>query len=114
MATSSNRDLLRRLRAAVARVAEIELAELDRQIAAQERARLRPAQSSTASAREQEQALLRVMQEAGTPLPPREIAQRLGVSRSTIFRLLEAAQQRGFVDRVAPARYRVREEVPPM
>ena len=60
------------------RLAELEIAELDRQIAALERARPRPGAAPMIN-RDQERELLRVMQAAGTPLPPREIAQRLDV-----------------------------------
>lgn len=73
MANPSNLELLCRLRDAVARASELELADLDRQIKALERAR--PVSHVTQLAgREHERALLRVMQAAGTPLPPREIA----------------------------------------
>jgi predicted Rossmann fold nucleotide-binding protein DprA/Smf involved in DNA uptake len=113
MATLSNLDLLRRLRAAVARASELEIADLDRQIAAIERAKPRPP-SATPSARDSEQALLRVMQEAGAPLPPREIAQRLDVPPATASRWLVVAMRRGFIERVSHARYQVRKEVPPM
>jgi len=58
--------------------------------------------------------MLRVMQAAGTPLPPREVAQRLGSAPKTVSRWLAAARRRGFVERVGGARYRVVEEVPPL
>ncbi len=113
MATSSNLDVLRRLRDAVARASELELADLDRQIKAQERAR--PVSHATQLAgREHEREMLRVMQAAGTPLPPREIAQRLDTLPKTVSRWLASAKRHGFVERVDGARYQVRKEVPPL
>jgi DNA-binding IclR family transcriptional regulator len=56
--------------------------------------------------------MLRVMQAAGAPLPPREIAQRLGQPPKTVSRWLAAAHRRGFVERAGGARYRVVAEVP--
>jgi len=114
MANSTHLDLLRRLRDATARASELELADLDRQIVAHERGRPRPVSIQTASARKHEQALLRVMQEAGPPLPPREIAQRLGVPPATASRWLDAAMRRGFIERVGHARYQIKKEVPPL
>ena len=111
MATPSNLDVLRRLRDAVARASELELADLDRQIKALERAR--PVSHATQLAgREHEREMLRVMQAAGAPLPPREIAQRLDAVPKTVSRWLAAAKRRGFVERVDGARYQVRKEVP--
>lgn len=108
--------LLRKHRETCLRLAELETAELDRQIAALERPRPRPATSATPAAghasREHEREMLRVMQAAGTPLPPREIAQRLGTRPKTVSRWLAAAHRRGFVDRVGGARYAVAKEVP--
>jgi len=113
MATSSNLEVLRRLRDAVARAYELELADLDRQIKALERAK--PVFHATQLAgREQERALLRAMQQAKEPLPPREIAQRLDTTPKTVSRWLAAARRRGFVERVDGARYQVRKEVPPL
>jgi predicted Rossmann fold nucleotide-binding protein DprA/Smf involved in DNA uptake len=119
MATS-NLELLRQLRDAVRRAGdaahrahELELADLDRQIQALERAR--PVSHTTQLAgheHEHERALLRVMQAAGTPLPPREIASRLDAAPKTVCRWLAAAKQRGYVERVDRARYQVRKEVP--
>lgn len=117
MATS-NLELLRQLRDAVRRAAdavrrahELELADLDRQIQALERSK--PVSHTTQLAgHEHERALLRVMQAAGTPLPPREIAQRLEAAPKTVCRWLAAAKRRGYVERVDRARYQVRKEVP--
>jgi DNA-binding IclR family transcriptional regulator len=75
--------------------------------------RARPVSHATQVAgREHERALLRTMQAAGTPLPPREIAQRLGATPKTVSRWLAAAKRRGYVERVDGARYQVRKEVP--
>jgi predicted Rossmann fold nucleotide-binding protein DprA/Smf involved in DNA uptake len=110
---NSNLDVLRRLRDAVARARELELADLDRQIKALERAR--PVSHATQLAGyEHERALLRVMQAAGTPLPPREIASRLDAVPKTVCRWLAAAKRRGYVERVDGARYAVTKEVPPL
>jgi DNA-binding MarR family transcriptional regulator len=113
MATSSNFELLCRLRDVVARAYELELADLDRQIKTLERARLVP-RAARLAGREHERELLRVMQAAGAPLPPREIASRLDTSPQTVSRWLAAAKRRGFVERVGGARYQVRKEVPPL
>jgi predicted Rossmann fold nucleotide-binding protein DprA/Smf involved in DNA uptake len=112
MVTTSNLELLHRLRDAIHRTSELELADLDRQIRALER--VRPVSRTQRDGREHERTLLRAMQAAATPLPPREIAQRLGHPPKTVCRWLAAAKRRGFVERVDGARYRVREEVPPL
>lgn len=109
--TSPNLELLRQLRDAVRRASELQLADLNRQIKALERAR--PVSRVTKLAgREHERALLRVMQAAGTPLPPREIAQRLDATPKTVSRWLAAAKRRGYVERVDGACYQVVKEVP--
>jgi DNA-binding MarR family transcriptional regulator len=97
----------------VARASELELTDLDRQI--KEEKRKKPVSHVTQIAgREHERALLRVMQAAGTPLPPREIAQRLDATPKTVSRWLAAAKRRGYVERVDGARYQVAKEVPPL
>ena len=111
MAQTSNLPLLRKLLEQSDRLYALERADFDRQIKALERAR--PMSHATQLAgREHERAMLRVMQAAGTPLPPREIAQRLGSAPKTVSRWLAAARRHGFVERVAGARYQVRGEVP--
>ena len=111
MATSSNLDVLRRLRAAVARSSELELADLDRRIRELERSR--PVSHETRLAgREHTHRLLRVLQQAKEPLPPREIASRLETSPQNVSRWLAAAKRQGYVERVAGARYQVTREVP--
>lgn len=111
MAQTSNLELLHRLRDAVARSHELELADLDRQIKALERAK--PVTHTTQLAgRENERRMLQVMQAAKEPLPPREIAHRLDSNPRTVSRWLCAAKRRGYVERVDGARYQVRKEVP--
>ena len=106
--------LLQKHRETYLRLVELETAELDRQI---ERAKPRFSTTSAPTTagradREHEREMLRVMQQAGTPLPPREIAQRLGTRPKTVSRWLAAAHRRGFVERVGSARYAVAKEVP--
>jgi predicted Rossmann fold nucleotide-binding protein DprA/Smf involved in DNA uptake len=113
MAQTSNLELLRRLRDAVARAQELELADLDRQIRTLERARP-VSHAAQLAGREHTQRLLRVMQQAQEPLPPRELAQRLESDPRTVSRWLVAAKRQGYVERVAGARYQVRKEVPPL
>lgn len=113
MAQPSNLELLRRLRDAMARAHELELADLDRQIRTLERAR--PVSHATRLAgREHTHRLLKVMQQAREPLPPRELAQRLESDPRTVSRWLAVAKRLGYVERVAGARYQVRKEVPPL
>lgn len=111
MATSSTLELLHRLREAVTRAHELELADLDRRIRELERSRPVPHETRHAG-REHTRAMLRVMQAAGAPLPPREIAQRLESDPRTVSRWLAAAKRQGYVERVAGARYQVTKEVP--
>jgi predicted Rossmann fold nucleotide-binding protein DprA/Smf involved in DNA uptake len=113
MATTSNLELLRRLRDAVSRSYELELADLERQIKAQERAK--PVSHTLQLAgREHTHALLKIMQQAKEPLPPRELARRLESDPRTVSRWLAAAKRQGYVERVDGARYQVRKEVPPL
>jgi predicted Rossmann fold nucleotide-binding protein DprA/Smf involved in DNA uptake len=111
MATTSNLELLRRLRDSVNRAYELELADLDRQIKLLERAKP-GSHTSRLAGREHTHALLKVMQQAKEPLPPREIAQRLESDARTVSRWLAAAKRQGYVERVDGARYQVRKEVP--
>jgi predicted Rossmann fold nucleotide-binding protein DprA/Smf involved in DNA uptake len=113
MATSSNLDVLRRLRDAVARASELELADLDRRIKELERARP-VSHAAQLAGREHMHRLLRVMQQAQEPLPPRELARRLESDARTVSRWLATARRQGYVERVAGARYQVRKEVPPL
>jgi hypothetical protein len=113
MATSSTLELLRRLRETVTRAHELELADLDRRIRELERARS-PAHVSRLAGREHTHKLLKVMQQAQEPLPPRELAQRLESDPRTVSRWLAVARRQGYVERVAGARYQVRKEVPPL
>jgi predicted Rossmann fold nucleotide-binding protein DprA/Smf involved in DNA uptake len=107
------RALLHKHRETYRRLVELELADLDRQVAALDRDK--PKSGATQGAdREHEREMLLVMQAAGTPLPPREIAQRLDTTPKTVSRWLAAAKRRGYVERIDGARYQVRKEVPPL
>ena len=111
MVQMSNLELLRRLRETIARAHDLELADLDRRI--KELSRARPISHETRLAgREHTHRLLRVMQQAGEPLPPRELARRLESDPRTVSRWLAAAKRQGYVERVEGARYQVRKEVP--
>lgn len=111
MATSSNLELLRRLLAQCDRIHELERADLVRRIKDVERTK--PVSHKTQLAgREHTNAMLKAMQAAKEPLPPREIARRLDSDPRTVSRWLAAAKKRGYVERVDGARYQVRKEVP--
>lgn len=111
MAQASTLELLRRLRETIVRSHELELADLDRQIKMLERTR--PVSHETRLVgREHTHRLLKVMQQAREPLPPREIAQLLETDPRTVSRWLAVAKRQGYVERVDGARYRVRKEVP--
>ncbi len=103
------RTVLHKYRETYRRLVELEMADLDRQIAALDKPK---ANTAKGVGRESEREMLRVMQAAEGPLPPREIAQRLGAQPKTVSRWLAAASRRGFVERVGGARYRVVKEVP--
>ena len=110
MAQASNLQLLRRLRAVVERNSQLELADLDRLIKAEEHKR--PTHESKLAGREHTNAMLKAMQAAKEPLPPREIARRLDSDARTVSRWLAAAKRQGYVERVDGAKYQVRKEVP--
>jgi predicted Rossmann fold nucleotide-binding protein DprA/Smf involved in DNA uptake len=113
MAQQSNLDLLRKLLDQCERIYELERADLTRRIKEAERAR--PLSHTTQLAgREHTERMLRVMQQAGGPLPPRDIARRLDSDARTVSRWLAAAKKRGYVERVEGAKYQVRKEVPPL
>jgi len=108
-----NLEVLRRLRDAVRRAHELELADLDRQIRALERPASQARQRTGRGHEHQHQhALLKAMQQAPEPLPPREIARRLDTTPQTASRWLAAARRRGYVERVGDGRYVVVKEVP--
>src|ERR1700751_932685 len=112
MAKTSNLDLLRRLREAVTRAYALELADLDRQIKAD--TRLKPSSPTGGDHQAQLRPLLRVMQAAGAPLPPREIAARLDAPPQAVYRWLAAARRAGYVERLGGRLYRAAKEVPPL
>ena len=106
-------ELLRQLREAVVRAHELKLADLDRRIKELERARpASQARQRTGRGHEHQHALLKAMQQAPEPLPPREIARRLDTTPKTASRWLAAARRRGYVERVGDGRYAVVREVP--
>ena len=92
---------------------EHELADLNRQILETDRAptrRRRPVQPIAAT--DELRAVLRVLQAAEAPLPPREIASRLGVETVIVSRHLARARRLGFVEQTGKARYRAATAVP--
>lgn len=109
----SNLELLRKLLEQCDRIHELERADLVRQIKATERAKP-VSHASQLAGREHTEAMLKVMQQAREPLPPREIARRLESDPRTVSRWLASAKKRGYVERVDGAKYQVRKEVPPL
>jgi hypothetical protein len=107
--------LLRKSKDLTRRLVEIEheLAEIDRQILAAERPRKPPA---TRAARIQDsdglRLLVKMLRDAGTPLPRREIASRLGVAPQTATYHLTRAIEMRFVERVGYGLYQVTNVVP--
>ena len=97
---------------------ERELADLDRQIISGNR---RPAKRKkrtrhtvTASHGERFEYLLpmlRALRDAAEPLPPREIASRLGITSKITSQRLARAMKLGYVERAGNARYRVTDSV---
>ena len=53
-----------------------------------------------------------MLREAEAPLPPREIASRLGLETAVVSRRLARARRLGFVEAAGRARYRVANAVP--
>ena len=108
--------LLRRYRDAHRQYVELErqLADLDRQIVAAGRPNLKPRPRRTApiAANDELRAILRVLQQAEAPLPPREIASRLGVETAVVSRRLMRARRLGYVEQAGKARYRAASAVP--
>lgn len=113
MAQESNLELLRKLLDQCDRIYALERADLVRQIKTVERAKPL-SHTSQLAGREHTEQMLRVMQAAKEPLPPREIARRLDSDARTVSRWLAAAKKKGWVDRVDGAKYQVRKEVPPL
>ena len=111
MAQTSNLTLLRKLLEQCDRLHELERADLVRQIKELERSKP-VSHTSQLAGREHTNKMLRVMQAAKEPLPPREIARRLDSTPRTVSRWLAAAKRRGYVERVDGARFRVVKEVP--
>lgn len=57
-------------------------------------------------------ATVKVLRDAGSPLPRREIAARLGVSPSVAYDRLKRAVKARFVERLANGHYRAADVVP--
>ncbi len=107
--------LLRRYRDAHRQYVELErvLADLDHQILAAGRPSAKPRRrAEPIAANDELRAVLRVLQAAEAPLPPREVASRLGVPPKTASRHLSRAVRLGYVERAGQARYRVADAVP--
>jgi len=108
--------LLRRYRDVHCHYVELEreLADLDRQILATGRSGARPRRRVAAPSpvSDELRAVLRVLQAAESPLPPREVASRLDVTPKTASRRLARAVHLGYVERAGQARYRVADTVP--
>jgi len=100
---------------------EHELADLDRRIVAassspsttpKRRRAPRVPQLGESGVSDAILAMLRVMRDSKEPLPPREIAARLGIKPVVASQRLTRAVKLGYVERAGNARYRVAEEVP--
>jgi chromatin segregation and condensation protein Rec8/ScpA/Scc1 (kleisin family) len=108
--------LLRRYRDAHRQYVELEreLADLDRQIVASDRSSTRPRRrrATPGAVSDEIRAVLRVLQAAEAPLPPREVASRLDITPKTASRRLARALHLGYVERAGQASYRVADAVP--
>jgi hypothetical protein len=67
---------------------------------------------TTAETVELVKATVKVLRDAGQPLPRREIAARLGITPSAVVYRLQKAMAAKFVERVSGGRYRVTNVVP--
>lgn len=74
--------------------------------------RQRRQRATPAEADELVKLMIMALQEAGEPLPPAEIAARLGVEPTQIAHRLRQAVATGFVEKAGNGRYRVAPEVP--
>ena len=92
---------------------EHQLAELDRQMLAAEA----PPKTRKRDTREPRdigdgiRAVVKLLCEATEPLPPREVATRLGISPALASQRLHRAVKLGLVERTGNARYRVTNDV---
>lgn len=92
---------------------EHELADLNRQILATDRSHTRRrTRARPIAATDEVRELLRGLREAEAPLPPREIASRLGIETVVVSRRLARARRLGYVEPAGRARYRVADAVP--
>ena len=118
---SSLPKLLEQLKVKIRNLVELEreLADLDRQILVEDRSakttrkKRRPhvAPPSHAERFEYLLPMLRVLRDAAEPLPPREIASRLGITPKITSQRLARAIKLGYVERAGSARYRVTDSV---
>lgn len=115
-ATTSLPVLLRKYRDAHRQYVELErvLTDLNRQIVATGSSGTRPRRhrAEPLAANDELRAVLRVLQAAEAPLPPREITARLSVETTIVSRRLARARRLGYVEQVRRARYRVSSAVP--
>ena len=102
--------LLRKYKETHRRYVELELVDRNRQILATDRSSTRRRRSPLPIATTDE--VLRVLREAETPLPPREIASRFGIETVVVSRRLARARRLGYVEPTGRARYRVADAVP--
>lgn len=118
---SSLPKLLEALKVKIRNLVELEreVADLDRQILVGDRPakptkKKRPSRAPTISHGERFEYLLpmlRVLRDAAEPLPPREIASRLGITPKITSQRLARAIKLGYVERAGNARYRVTDSV---
>jgi len=95
---------------------ERELADIDRQIIVGNRPTKRKRAPRVVAASHGERfeyllPMLRVLRDAAEPLPPREIATRLGITPKITSQRLARAMKLGYVERAGNARYRVTDSV---
>lgn len=110
------RPLLKQLQALYRQHAQVEyqIAEVERAIIATDKGTTRPRRPrpKPAEAVEPAREIIRVLREAGEPLPRREIASRLGLTPKAVTRRLQTAVAAGLVERAGGALYRVSKVVP--
>lgn len=92
---------------------EHEIAEVESEIfALNGTPRQRRQRATPAEVDELVKLMIMALQEAGEPLPPSEIAARLGIEPTQIAYRLRQAVATGFVEKAGGGRYRVAAEVP--
>ncbi len=102
-------DTLHRERAAV----DVKIAAVEREIIdTHPEPKPRAKRSTAAEVAEVVRATVKVLRDAGTPLPRREIASRLGVTPWAASYRLQLAIKAKFVESIGSGRYRVSSAVP--